>query len=105
MTIVARVPKEAISKSGDTFVWAFFTNPQAPGGSWSDMPIRAKAQVDKAGNATVIAIRENFGWAGNDGVPGDGYRAIVFAGPDSARLFLRSSFRDKSKATTRVSVR
>jgi hypothetical protein len=100
MTIEGRIPKSAVSTSGTVFVWAFFTNPGIIDGSWSGFPARGKVSGD-GDTLTVSVTGEPFVWA-NSGIPREGYRAYVIAGPDSTALPIFSRWRDKSRATTAV---
>lgn len=94
MTIGAWVPRAAADSAGKAFVWAFFTHPSQTG-SWSDMPIRVRADFAGKDSVHVRAVLTGFHWATNSGVPKSGYSAVVFAGPDSASLPQPSAERDR----------
>lgn len=100
MSITGRIPKSALSKNGDVFVWAFFTNPGFTDGSWSGFPVRGELEGE-GDTLTVSVSSTEFLW-GNSDIPRDGYRAYIVAGPDSATLPIFSRWRDKSKAVTVV---
>lgn len=98
MTIAAWVPKTAFDASGRGYVWAFFTAPEATDGSWSDASMPVRADVSRGDSVRVRAVLRRFHWATNPSVPRTGYRATVYAGPDSTKVQLRASERDKREA-------
>lgn len=102
MIISARVPRTLLDESGRGYIWAYFTHPDFDDSSWSDAPIAVRA-TSESDSVEVTGIREHFGWWDNSAVPRIGYRAIVFAGSASARLYLRAKFRDKAAPNFAVS--
>jgi hypothetical protein len=63
-------------------VWAYFVNPAAPDGSWSDEPIEVQLPPD--GGDTVPVVARPFHWATNPDVPRSGYFARVSSSVVSA---------------------
>ncbi|MFN8801326.1 MAG: hypothetical protein ACK5ZO_04090 [Gemmatimonas sp.] len=98
LTIEALVPRSVVNADGDAFVWAFFTNPDENNDSRSDVPIRVRPDFSRGDPARVVAVKEGFHWWQNDYAPRGGYLAFVFAGPDSAALYLPAMQRDKNPA-------